>query len=226
MIDEELLRALASTDEPRTIRPLPQIAARAAVLRRRRRGTAGAAAVGVAALAVVTGLNLTGHHDTATNLLDPAAKASVTPATTPVTTTAIAAPVTPTPQATTPVPDKQVHAKLVSLESGMITYNEVQWFEGAAARRECRKDGLQIGHLPDCNQFYYKDTNPRLRRLPIAKDMVIKVPGFRLDNTRGSGLTTVTLGQLEKFVAKGHMEILRLTISNGEIAEFDELFLS
>jgi len=224
MIDEELLRTLASTDQPTTIRPLPQIAARAAVLRRRRRGTAGVAVAtaGVAAVAVVTGLSLNDRHPPATNGHEPAATASVTPP----TTTAIAAPVTPTPRATTPVPNKQVHAKFVALTSGAIAYNELQWLEGAAARRECRKDGLKTGLLPWCTQYYYRDANPRVRRLPVAKDMVIKVPGFRLNTNRGSGLTTVTLSRLEKFIAsRSPVDTVLLTIRNGEVAEFDELFL-
>jgi hypothetical protein len=233
MIDEELLRTLASTDEPTTIRPLPQIAARAAVLRRRRRGTTAFAALaaGVAALAVVTGPNLTGHHSPATTLNNPAASATATPSASatvpPATRTAAAPPVTPTHRASTSVPATQVHAKFVSLKSGMIAYNDVQWFDGAAAVRECRKEGLKTGGSPLCRDYYYKDASPRVRSLPIAKDAVIKVPGYRVDPKRGSGLTRVTLSQLQEFVAAspGSMDIVLLTIKNGEVTEFNEIFL-
>jgi hypothetical protein len=173
----------------------------------------------VAATVVVSGLNLTGHGSSATSLRDPAATASVPSA----TKMATKQPLTPTAPASTPVPDQQMHAHPVALMSGTITYDEVQWFDGKAARRECRKDGLKTGLSDWCTSYYYKTANPRVRRLPMAKNMVIKVPRFRVEANRGSTLTTVTLSQLEKFVDT--MDIVRLTIKNGEITEFDELFL-
>jgi hypothetical protein len=120
----------------------------------------------------------------------------------------------------------QVHANFVSLKSGMIAYNEVQWFDGAAAERACRKDGLKPGGSSLCRSYYYRDTNPRVRRLPLAKDIVIKVPEFRVHPNAGSTLTRVTLSQLKRFVAsRNSVGMVLLTIKNGEITEFDELFL-
>jgi hypothetical protein len=228
MIDEELLRTLASTDAPTTIRPLPQIAARTAVLRRRRRATTAVAALaaGVAALAVVTG-PLTGKDSSLTHLREPAATAtpSAAPSVAPTTSLAIAPPAAPTHRASTSVPDTQVHAKFVSLKSGMIAYNEVQWFDGKAAVRECRKDGLKSAGAPWCLAYYYRDTNPRVRRLPVAKDVVIKVCAFHVPPNADSRLTRVTLSQLEKFEASSDpVDVVVLTIKNGEITELDEVF--
>lgn len=134
---------------------------------------------------------------------------------------------TPTPSAITPVSDGQVHAKDITLAAGLIGFNEIQWWEGKAARRQCRQDGQTTGQLPWCTTYYFKDTNPLVRHLPTAKNIVIKVPGYRLDSDRGSGLTRVSLRQLTSFIMSKHpLQLVHLTIRNNEITELDEIFES
>jgi ABC-type Fe3+-hydroxamate transport system substrate-binding protein len=131
-----------------------------------------------------------------------------------------------TPSITTATPTEQVYAIGVSITSGKINYNEVQYYTGRAAVRECTKAGLRVGQSPWCSVYYWKDTNPLVRHTPLAKRVTVEVPGFLAGNSKSSSLTPTTLEHLEKLMAaRKTSNLFRLTISNGAVSKVTNPFI-
>ena len=62
--------------------------------------------------------------------------------------------------------------KAVDPTSGTITFDLVQWYFGEDATREAAKDHQES---PPPNDYYIRNTNPKLRTLPTAADATITV---------------------------------------------------
>ena len=186
-------------------------------------------AVTLAAAAVVTGSYL------AVSTAHPSAAAS----TTPVTTHPVDPPKPPTPKPPTPTPadpiidpiptprpvlaDGRYHSyiRTVDRRRNQLVVDLVQVFDGQAARDAAIADGM----ARDKAQYlgvYARNQNPRLRTLPLARDL-------RLD-LRGGDCEAPLNHQLTKLAADArsmsgpiHTYYFTLTVRAGAIHEIHEV---
>jgi hypothetical protein len=80
-----------------------------------------------------------------------------------------------------------VFLKAVDENSGLVTFDAVQWFTGADAVRQCREQGVQPGGAW-CANYYYRNVSTALKTLPakaasigVLSDRTREVPGTLAD---------------------------------------------
>ncbi|WP_328296192.1 hypothetical protein OG218_26450 [Kineococcus sp. NBC_00420] len=69
--------------------------------------------------------------------------------------------------------DGQTHAFITSVKGQDITYDQVSWFNGADALQACLQDNMDPGDGAWCNDFYFRNTNPKLRTATVPADASI-----------------------------------------------------
>jgi hypothetical protein len=116
-----------------------------------------------------------------------------------------------------------VYIKTVDVAQRLLTYDQIQFLTGAAAKQAWVKDHPDDPDGPP-NDYYILNVNPQLYTVPIASSVVITV------NIVGDGSSTdhpASLAQLADDMHKDGAEMLPfwVTISGGSIVKIEEQFV-
>ena len=116
-----------------------------------------------------------------------------------------------------------VRITAVDTAHGRITVDVVQFFTGTAASSAAKADSAP--EVPPPNDYWIRNTNPRLRTLPVAAGAPITVNALAALES-GSAVKDVpkTLAQLAGF---GHPEwaLFWVTLTGGQVTKISEQFL-
>jgi hypothetical protein len=97
---------------------------------------------------------------------------------------------------------------------GTITFDLIQWYFGADAAREAAKDHQES---PPPNDYYIRNTNPKLRTLPTAAD-----PAITVNNLLSSHQSVpVSLAKLAT-LTQDRSPVFWLTVSHGQVLRISE----
>jgi hypothetical protein len=99
-----------------------------------------------------------------------------------------------------------------------VTFDKVEWFTGAAARKACRADGVRIGDGAMCNDYYIRNHNPKLRTAPIA-------PGARLSLQSPADSMVQLEVSLDDLDAVREDRLFIITFSGGKATRIRDQFL-
>ena len=99
-----------------------------------------------------------------------------------------------------------------------VTFDLLQWFEGAAAAKAAAEDGEES---PPPNDYYIRNVNPRLRTLPITPDARLTLTGVTL-GSGGAGATEVDLATV---AAKGPDHLFWATVQGARIVALEEQYV-
>lgn len=137
---------------------------------------------------------------------------------------AAAPPTTPTPapsRAATPTgPTNEIYALLTAVDTvgaGSVTYDEIQWFSGSQAARECAADGVKPSGAW-CTNYYYRNANSRQRTATFGP-----APRIALLNGRPPAVPA-TRAQLAAQVASQVEYIYTLRMADGVITELTQVY--
>jgi hypothetical protein len=109
-----------------------------------------------------------------------------------------------------------VYLKTVEPYRRKITFDLVQWYEGDDAAREAAKDHQES---PPPNDYYIRNSNPRLRTLPVLADATITVNQLTGSNQG----VPVTLAKLSTwFPRTGPGLMFWITVRHGQVVAVNE----
>jgi hypothetical protein len=107
-----------------------------------------------------------------------------------------------------------VYLKTVEPSRRSITFDLVQWYGGADAAREAAKD-----HLEADNDYYIRNSNPRLRTLPVLADAAITVNQL----TGSNQAVPVSLAKLSTwFPRTSPGPMFWITVRHGQVSVIGE----
>jgi hypothetical protein len=113
------------------------------------------------------------------------------------------------------------YLKTIDAARRTITVDVVQYFEGKAKEKAMREDGASQDAI-ETMDFYFRNTNPRLRTLTVAPDARIS-SGLYKDKPK-----TVELDELESQRPDPAIADwpFKLILQGGKVARMDEIFQS
>jgi hypothetical protein len=122
-------------------------------------------------------------------------------------------------------PDGTYAAFIKKLAGNDLTYDRIDYFQGAAAPKACREDHLKPGDTAWCNDYYYRNVNPALVTVPLSSSLQVRVYG---DNP-SAGPVVVTLAQLRAHLVAGgtgyNLESMwHLTIRGGQLVRVEQIY--
>jgi hypothetical protein len=113
--------------------------------------------------------------------------------------------------------------KTVDPDRRRITFDLIQFYQGEDATREAAKDHQES---PPPNDYYIRNTNPRLRTLPVTSDAAITC------NTLTAGYTgsatknvAVPLDRLRIVLLGKSSPPFWITVRNGQVVKIAEQYL-
>jgi hypothetical protein len=107
-----------------------------------------------------------------------------------------------------------------SISGSSVTFDKVQFFRGAAATREARKDGNST-----TNGWYKRNTNLGLRTMTVNSGATIRATRRTMDRSgTASQLITVTLSELAGKVSS--TTLFSISLTGGRISAITEIDLS
>jgi hypothetical protein len=104
-----------------------------------------------------------------------------------------------------------------------ITVDLIQFYQGEAATREAAKDHQES---PPPNDYYIRNTNPRLRTLPVTRDAAITTNTLTAGYT-GSATKTirVPLDRLRIVLLGRNSPPFWITVQDGQVTRIAEQYL-
>ena len=102
-----------------------------------------------------------------------------------------------------------------------VTFDLLQWFEGAAAAKAAAEDGEES---PPPNDSSIRNVNPRLRTLPVAADAPITVSSLA-SSANPTKDTPVTLAQLAGYFPTNVADPFWITVERGQVTEITQQYL-
>lgn len=131
------------------------------------------------------------------------------------------------PTVEAPAPKAQTTTDLVGTQYGYltavdtgsrtVTFDKVEWFTGAAARKACKADGVRISDSAMCNDYYIRNHNPKLRTATLA-------PGAKLSLQSPNDIMVQLETSLEGLVAESQNRLFILTFKDGKVSRVKEQF--
>jgi hypothetical protein len=105
-----------------------------------------------------------------------------------------------------------------------VRFDLVQFLTGDAANKAAAEDGQES---PPPNDYYIRNTNPKLRTLPIAPSVTVVVNVLVADDTGDATKDTkITLAKLAGFPPdRVHDALFWLTVSHGKVIRFEEQYI-
>jgi hypothetical protein len=118
--------------------------------------------------------------------------------------------------------DVWAFGKSVDTARRTLSFDKIDWFEGAAATEACKQDHHAIHDSALCNDFYYRNNNTRVRTGTVTDAAAVTLQD--LQATDGAvRQKPVGLPELASTIAARH-PILILTIRDGLIVAVKEQF--
>ncbi|WP_155123593.1 MULTISPECIES: hypothetical protein [unclassified Actinoplanes] len=114
------------------------------------------------------------------------------------------------------------HAFLTAVDPAKhtITFDLVDWFEGAAAKSACKQDGVTETANDWCVGYYYRNNSHKLRTLHVKSGAPLRV----IDMSHGPvHLVTADLGKFQTSL-KANGGLFVFTVTNGDITKADEVY--
>jgi hypothetical protein len=108
-----------------------------------------------------------------------------------------------------------------SISGSSVTFDKVQFFRGAAATREARKDSNST-----TNGWYMRNTNLGLRTMTVNSGATIRATRRTMGTGTSNQLITVTLSQLEAKVPTSSTTLFSISLTGGRISAITEVDLS
>jgi hypothetical protein len=104
-----------------------------------------------------------------------------------------------------------------------ITVDLIQFYQGEAATREAAKDHQES---PPPNDYYIRNTNPRLRTLPVTRDAAITTNTLTAGYT-GSATKTIAvpLDRLRIVLLGRNSPPFWITVQHGKVTRIAEQYL-
>ncbi|MBU2669816.1 hypothetical protein KOI35_40535 [Actinoplanes bogorensis] len=93
-----------------------------------------------------------------------------------------------------------------------LTFDQLQWFWGAAAHRACVEDGETIGDFEWCNDYYYRNHSRYLRTIRVTRDASLTY----LPPSDTTTAQKLTLAQLSRIVSSRPSRYWVITIRDGK----------
>jgi len=110
----------------------------------------------------------------------------------------------------------------VDVAGRKITFDLIVFLTGAEAKAEWAKTHPGEGDGPP-NDYLIVNNNPKLRTLPVAAGVAVKV--VDLEAPGGVGLVTIPFADLNSHFASGFGLPFWITVAKGEITLIEEQFL-
>jgi hypothetical protein len=98
-----------------------------------------------------------------------------------------------------------------------ITFDKVEWFTGAAARKACKTDGVPIGDGASCNDYYIRNHNPKLRTAPLS-------PAAKLSLQSPYDIMVQLEIPLDQLAAEYEHRLFIITVTDGRATRVKEQF--
>lgn len=180
----------------------------------------------VVAIALLASLAVAGCGTAASDTPAPPTTAS-SPDTTPVDGGATGTTATATPSSTAAVVladgRHPAYLKDVDLASRTIVIDVVQFFTGAQAAKAASEDGQES---PPPNDYYIRNVNKRLRRLPVVPTARITVNVLGSDETGDATKDLpVDLVKLASYFPNQISPLFWVTVRNDQVDTLEEQFL-
>ncbi len=109
----------------------------------------------------------------------------------------------------------------VDVAARTVTFDLVQWFEGAAAAKAAAEDGEES---PPPNDYYIRNVNPRLRTLPVATGARLTLTRLTLGQGGGNAAGGVPV-DLATVAANGRDHLFWATVQGGRIQRLEEQYI-
>jgi hypothetical protein len=104
-----------------------------------------------------------------------------------------------------------------------ITFDLIQFYTGAEAVKAATEDKQES---PPPNDYYIRNTNPRLRTLPVQSNAPITVNVLAADQTGSSAKNvSVTLAKLSSWFPNPGTPTFWITVRNGEVTKIAQQYL-
>jgi hypothetical protein len=121
----------------------------------------------------------------------------------------------------TPADVRYALLRSVDVRRHSLTFDQLQWFWGAAAHRACVEDGETIGDFEWCHDYYYRNHSTYLRTLPVSRGASLTWLPPRDTRTPQK----LTLTQLARVVAGKPSRYWVLTIRDGRVVALRQQFV-
>jgi hypothetical protein len=116
-----------------------------------------------------------------------------------------------------------VFLKTVDPERRRITFDLVQFYTGAAAVKAATEDNQES---PPPNDYYIRNTNPRLRTLPVRSAAPVTVNVLAAEQTGSSTKDVpVTLTKLASWFPNPSNPTFWITVRDGEVTRIAQQYL-
>jgi hypothetical protein len=110
------------------------------------------------------------------------------------------------------------YLKAADTAKGTITFDLVEWFEGEAAVKACKADGVEPAENDWCTGWYIRNKNKKLRTYPVAAGASLRIVG-----TTGAELVAADLAKFRTtLLATGRVFVC--TVKAGKITKADEVY--
>jgi hypothetical protein len=115
-----------------------------------------------------------------------------------------------------------VHLKTVNPDRRRVTFDLVSFFTGEAAAEAAKEDGQES---PPPNDYYIRNTNSRLRTLPVRQGAPVTVNVLASSQTGNSTRNvTVSLDRLARYQNLDRA-LFWITVRDGQVTRLAEQFL-
>ena len=129
--------------------------------------------------------------------------------------------------AETDLSDGRHPVRITSVDAphGRITVDVIQFFMGAAASSAAKADGSP--EVPPPNDYWIRNTNPRLRTLPVAPGAPITVNDLAaLESGSATKNVPKTLAQLAGYPRPALADsVFWVTLNGGQVTKISEQYL-
>jgi WD40 repeat protein len=131
-------------------------------------------------------------------------------------------PSSPAPAATSRIENGLYYGYLRQVRLPTITYDQVDWFTGAAAKQACRDDKVQPGDSALCNDYYVRNKNPLLRTLDVGTDAKAT-----LSEESPEQSTAIPLPELSTQLSLGRLSnsVFKLTVRGNRLVAINQVFI-
>ncbi len=119
------------------------------------------------------------------------------------------------------LPDGRSPVILTSIDVAhrTITFDLIELYLGTQAAVEWKKDNPGQTEVPPLNGHYMRNNNPKLRTLPVAAGVVVKVLNESGDPVPGTVISFADLASYRDFNS-----VFWLTVKGGEVTLFEQQF--
>ncbi|GAA1615573.1 hypothetical protein [Actinoplanes couchii] len=103
-----------------------------------------------------------------------------------------------------------------------VTFDEIEWFTGKAARAACQADKVEVQPSAWCHDFYYRNPDDRKRTAALAESATVTIADY-FSEAETVPQKKAGLSELDERLTEGET-LLVLTVRDGVITGLREQF--